>query len=118
MHYLSACDRDLFKSCSCYIFFSIRNILQILWKVYLITSFKYSWKKFLVKKYKKQMCYKENISVMKKEEMIPSWGKKAEKNKATIKISVDGKGTGFPVKLKLRGAWFEKYIKKGKIKKI
>ena len=37
--------------------------------------------------------------------MIPSWGKKTEEqqNRATIMISVDGKGTVFPVKLKLQG---------------
>ena len=36
--------------------------------------------------------------------MIPFWGKKAEEkqNGANIMISVDGKGTVFPVKLKLQ----------------
>ena len=60
------------------------------------------------------------MEIKRKKKMIPFWGKKAaeKQNSSTIKISVDGKGTGFPVKLKLRGAWFEKYIKKGKIKKI
>ena len=37
--------------------------------------------------------------------MIPFWGKKTEEkqNRATIMISVDGKGTIFAVKLKLQG---------------
>ena len=33
--------------------------------------------------------------------------KKNKKNRATIMISVDGKGTVFPVKLKLQGEYFE-----------
>ena len=39
-----------------------------------------------------------------KKKMIPFWGKKQEKlNSATTMISVVGKGTFFPVKLKLQG---------------
>ena len=32
---------------------------------------------------------------------------KEKQNRATIMISVDGKGTAFPVKLKLQGEYFE-----------
>ena len=41
----------------------------------------------------------------KKKKMIPFWGKKTEEkqNSAVIMISVDWKGTVFPVKLKLQG---------------
>ena len=44
-----------------------------------------------------------------RKKMIPFWGKKAEEkqNSATIMISVDGKGTVFPMKLKLQGKSFE-----------
>ena len=37
--------------------------------------------------------------------MIPFWGKKSERkqNRATLMISVDDKGTVFPLKLKLQG---------------
>ena len=37
--------------------------------------------------------------------MIPFWGKKSEgkQNRATLMISVDDKGTVFPLKLKLQG---------------
>ena len=40
-----------------------------------------------------------------KKKMIPFYEKKTEEkqNSATIMISVDGKGTVFPVKLKLQG---------------
>ena len=39
---------------------------------------------------------------------IPFWEKKEQNlNSATIMISVDGKGTVFPVKLKLQGELFE-----------
>ena len=43
-----------------------------------------------------------------KKKMIPFWGKKTEEkqNRATILISVDSKGTVFPVKLKLQGEYF------------
>ena len=41
--------------------------------------------------------------------MIPFGQKKTEEkeNRATIMISVDGKGTAFPVKLELQGEQFE-----------
>ena len=44
-----------------------------------------------------------------RKKMIPFWGKKAEEkqNSATIMISVDGKGTVFPMKLKLQGKSLE-----------
>ena len=44
-----------------------------------------------------------------KKKKIPSWGKKAEGKQisATIMISVDEKGTVFPVKLKLQEESFE-----------
>ena len=44
-----------------------------------------------------------------KKKMMPFLGKKAEENQnsAAIMISVDGKGTVFPVKLKLQGKSFE-----------
>ena len=44
-----------------------------------------------------------------KEDVITFWGKKAEEkqNSTTIMISVDGKETIFPVKLKLQGESFE-----------
>ena len=42
---------------------------------------------------------------LKEKKMIPLRGKKTEEkqNRAIIMISVDGKGTVFPVKLKLQG---------------
>ena len=45
----------------------------------------------------------------KKKMMIPFWGMKAgeKQSSATIMISVDGKGTVFPVKLKLQGDSFD-----------
>ena len=45
----------------------------------------------------------------KKKKMIPFWVKKLEEkqNSATIMIFVDGKGTVFPVKLKLQGELLE-----------
>ena len=44
-----------------------------------------------------------------KKEMTPFYGKKTEEkqNSADIMISVDGKRTVFPVKLKLQGESFE-----------
>ena len=44
-----------------------------------------------------------------KNNIIPFWGKKTEKkqNSATIMRSVHGKGTVFPVKLKLQGESLE-----------
>ena len=49
----------------------------------------------------------------KKKKKISFWGKKAEEkhNSATIMISVDGKRTVFPVKLKLQGKSLNKDIK-------
>ena len=44
----------------------------------------------------------------KKKKMILFLGKKPEKqNIATIMKYLDGKGTVFPIKLKLQGEWFE-----------
>ena len=40
--------------------FAIRKILQVLWKIFLIPSLYIIEKSFLVNKYNKQMCYKEN----------------------------------------------------------
>ena len=43
-----------------------------------------------------------------RKKMIPFWEKKEQNlNSATIMISVDGKGTVFPVKLKLQWELFE-----------
>ena len=44
-----------------------------------------------------------------KKKMIPFLGKQSgeKQNSATIIISVEGKGTAFPVKLKLQGESFE-----------
>ena len=52
----------------------------------------------LIKKWAKEKKY-----------IIPFWGKKTEKkqNSATIMRSVHGKGTVFPVKLKLQGESLE-----------
>ena len=56
--------------------------------------------------------------------MIPFWEKKKKKKEekqisATIIISLDGKGTVFPMKLKLQGITFENpYWKKKILKKI
>ena len=48
--------------------------------------------------------------------MTPFWGKKQKKkNCATIMISVDGKGTVFPMKLKLQGDSSENIIIKKRI---
>ena len=53
---------------------------------------------------------KENDTFLKKEA-------KEKKNSATTMISVDGKGTVFPMKLELQGESFEKHIKKENFKK-
>ena len=53
---------------------------------------------------------KENDTFLKKEA-------KEKENSATTMISVDGKGTVFPMKLELQGESFEKHIKKENFKK-
>ena len=56
----------------------------------------------------------------KKKENYTFLKKKAEEkeNSATTMISVDGKGTVFPVKLKLQGESFEKTLIKRILKKV
>ena len=60
IYYFSACSRGLFKSYYYCFIFSIRKILQILWKIFLTPSQNILEKKILVNKYRKQMCYKAN----------------------------------------------------------
>ena len=50
--------------------------------------------------------------------MISFWGQKCNKNNsATIMISVDGKGSVFPIKLKLQGTSFENILEKKEFQK-
>ena len=64
MHYLSACNRGQFKSYYCYVLFlDLKNPSNIMKNIFNFISI-YSWEKeFLVNKYKKPMCYKENKSL-------------------------------------------------------
>ena len=76
IYYLSACNKDHFKSYYRCFIFAIRRILQILWKIFIITSLYILEKNFFVSKYGKQMSYKENKSlfydVMKSGPIFPS----------------------------------------------
>ena len=64
MYYLSASDRDLSKSYYCYILFlSFEKSFKYYENVF-IPSLYFLGKNFLVNKYKKQICYLENKSLI------------------------------------------------------
>ena len=74
MHYLSACNRDLFKSCYCYVLFlpNLSNIIKNIFNsIYLFLK-----KSFFVNTYEKQMYYEGNKSlffdVMENGQIFPS----------------------------------------------
>ena len=69
----------------------------------------------------KVLFYNFILKMSKKKKMIPFWEMKnrRKKNSATRMISVDRKGTVFPMKLKLQGELLEKVnLKKRILKKI
>ena len=65
MYYLSACNRGLFESYYCYVLFlPFKKSLRHYEKYFQFHLYIFLKKNFLVNNYKKQMCYKEKISLL------------------------------------------------------
>ena len=64
MYYFSACNRDLFKRYYCYVFtIAVEKSFKYYEKYFYFHLYIFLKKGFFVKKYKKEICYKENKSL-------------------------------------------------------